>query len=86
MTTKYTVKRCKTFGFAQTLRNGITLFQPEDYTNSNIFYIHSSKTEPSQSLTKLNSSTKNILSINNIEPNNSQRNLIFVELGFGAQR
>ena len=81
MTTKYTVKRCKTFGYAQTLRNAITLFQPSDYTDANVYYIHSSKPDPSASLAKLNPSTFNITSINDIQPNNANRNIIFVELG-----
>ena len=86
MTTKYTVKRCRTFGYAQTLRNGITLFQPNEYTESNIFYVHSSKTEPSQTLTKLNPKTFNITSINDIQPNHANRNIIFVELGVKSKQ
>ena len=86
MTTKYTVKRCRTFGYAQTLRNAITLFQPDEYNSSNIIYIHSSKLEPSATLNKLNPNTKNITSIANIEPNHDSRNIIFVELGYKTKQ
>ena len=87
MTTKYTVKRCSTFGFAQSLRNAITLFQPDEYAEpTNIFYIHSSKTEPSALLEKLNPKTHNITDISDIQPNKDTRNIFFVELATKAKR
>ena len=87
MTTKYIVKRCSTFGFAQTLRNAITLFQPDEYNSpTNIFYVHSSKSEPSSLLEKLNSNTVNITNINDIVPNKDERNIFFVELGVKSKQ
>ena len=86
MTTKYTVKRCNTFGFAQTLRNAITLFPPEDYTKANIFYVHSSKDTPSESLLKLNASTHDITDIQDIKANDDNKNILFIELGYKTKR
>lgn len=92
MTTKYAVKRCSTFGFAQTLRNAITLFQPDEYVsnsedkNVNIFYVHSSSSSPSASLEKLNPKTINITDISAIQPNKDDRNIFFVELATKSKR
>ena len=85
MTTKYTVKRCDAFGFAQTLRNAITLFHPEDYADANVFYLHSSSTDEPKSFSKLNAPHKHHIStIDSLNPstdNPTSKNIIFVELG-----
>ena len=85
MTTKYTVKRCDAFGFAQTLRNAITLFHPEDYADANVFYLHSSSTDEPKSFPKLNAPHKHHIStIDSLTPstdNPTSKNIIFVELG-----
>ena len=92
MTTKYTVKRCTQFGFAQSLRNAITLFQPEECNNANVFYLHSSPNENAiKSFNKLNAKNKQLLNnIDSLTPPPSASsptpsasdNIIFVELAY----
>lgn len=89
MTTKYSVKRCETFGFAQTLRNAITLFQPSDYEHANVFLLHSSTSEPPKTFQKLTFPNKHFIqNISDLKPisNSSNKNIIFVELGFKNQK
>ena len=83
MTTKYSVKRCESFGFAQSLRNAITLFPPGDYNDANVFYLHSSSTDEPKTFAKLNATHKqHITNIHELTPSdNSNKNIIFVELG-----
>ena len=85
MTTKYTVKRCDAFGFAQTLRNAITLFHPEDYETANVYYLHSSSESEPKSFNKLNAPHKqHLMSIDALLPSSDNpkgKNIIFVELG-----
>ena len=88
MTTKYSVKRCESFGFAQSLKNAITLFPPDEYDeNTNIYYVHSSKSEPSQMIEKLKGKSKNnVTKINELVPNKDEKNIIFVELGVKSKK
>lgn len=89
MTTKYSVKRCETFGFAQTLRNAITLFQPSDYEHANIFLLHSSTSDPPKTFQKLTFPNKHFVqNISELKPisDSTDKNIIFVELGFKSQK
>ena len=84
MTTEYSVKRCKSFGFAQSIREAAKLFSPDDYEKANVYYVHSSKEEMSKTLEKIKSNKLiNITSVNDIQPTNDtvNNNILFVELG-----
>lgn len=78
MTTKYSIKRCNTFGFAQTLKDATQCFT--DLNEANIYHVHSSKQELSKRLSKYNATDVQELS-QLIPVNNGKRNIIFVELG-----
>lgn len=90
MTTKYSVKRCEMFGFAQTLRNAITLFTPDDYSTANVYYLHSSSPTPPKSFDKLNAHNKihlkTIEELTPPEPSDKSKNIIFVELGMKTKK
>lgn len=85
MTTRYTVKRCSTFGFAQSLHDALGLFQSDE--NSDIIYLRESApciTTPryDKFLEKLNTLDrfKEIHSINELAPS-SKSSIIVVDLG-----
>lgn len=95
MTTEYSVKRCKSFGFAQSMKNAITLFTPDEYAKSNVYYVHSSKPSMSSILEKLKPKELiNITDINELVPavssapttKTSSNNIIFVELGVKSNK
>ena len=84
MTTEYSVKRCNSFGFAQSVREAVKLFKPEDFDKSNIYYVHSSKEKMSPTLEKIKpKSLINITNINSIQPmkESNDDNILFIELG-----
>jgi hypothetical protein len=93
MTTKYSVKRCNTFGFAQSLKNALTLFK--DLNNRDIIYLHYKNITASDEdqtiidkLTKSNNSKHNqtrfeeVSSIDDFKTTPSKKGLILVELGY----
>ena len=99
MTTRYSVKRCNSFGFAQNLKNALTLFK--DITSRNVIYIHGeddpvthetslilSKLErnfsKSTSPTSSSSSFTELTSIDSLTPPENKTATIFVELGYST--
>lgn len=74
MTTKYSVKKCNSFGFAQSFDDAYSLFKNID----NFIYLHDG-TEDSYSTTI---PCKNYSSIDDIEIPSNKQGIIFVELGY----
>jgi len=87
MTTKYSVKRCNTFGFAQTLKYAKSLFEDSKLSSSNVIYLHDSddvdrdsETRTINHLSKNSSSFSEVNSIESLTPPESKSAIIFVKL------
>ena len=99
MTTKYSVKKCSSFGFAQSFKDALTLFK--DISNNNVFYLHDSSTvEDNDALiidkltksinnrkqTNQNNKFYNISAVDDITVPENKTGLLFVELGYMSTR
>ena len=89
MTTKYSVKKCNTFGFAQSLKYAVTLFN--NLNENNVIFVHDgmNKSETEKIVRKLSASIPSFTECNSIEnitvPTN-RKAVLFVELGYTTNK
>ena len=99
MTTKYSVKKCSSFGFAQSFKDALTLFK--DISNNNVFYLHDTSTVENNDALIIDKLTKsinnrkqanqnnkfyNISTVDDITVPENKTGLLFVELGHMSTR
>lgn len=100
MTTKYSVKRCNTFGFAQSLKDALTLFK--DLNNNNIIYLHDidkhisdedqiiinklMKSKDKHNTDNVETKFEEFSSIEDLTIPQNKKGIIFVELGYNSNK
>ena len=80
MTTKYTIKKCSSFGFAQTFNDASNLY--DNLNEDNFIYLH----DNSEESLKSNIPCKNYSSIDDIQIPPNKKATIFVELGYRKKK
>lgn len=98
MTTKYSVKRCNTFGFAQTLKDALSLFKDSD-SDYEMIYLHDinrkgcnderkiiDNINKRRGRNKKQNKLKEFSSIESLEVPENKKGTIFVELGYTTNK